>query len=137
DGRGLTRHERVLFGSPPARAELGWFITMPSETSSIALRRGSLSLELLPEIGGSIGAFCLETSRGPVDLLRRATPLAQRERLAGETACFPLVPYSNRVREGVFSFRGKMHRLKPNMGDHPHPLHGHGWLSPWKVVAAS
>jgi aldose 1-epimerase len=110
---------------------------MPSESGSgpVSLRRGSLSLELLPEIGGSIGAFCLETPRGPLDLLRRATPLAEQERAPGETACFPLVPYSNRIRDGVFSFRGKMQRIKPNMGTHPHPLHGHGWLAPWKVVA--
>ena len=50
---------------------------------------------------------------------------------------FPLVPYVNRIRSGEFTFRGRTVRLTPNMTGDPSPLHGQGWLNPWRVIAAS
>lgn len=52
-------------------------------------------------------------------------------------ACsFPLVPYVNRIRDGSFCFRGSEVHLKPNMAGDPSPLHGQGWLNPWRVESA-
>ena len=48
-----------------------------------------------------------------------------------DAACFPLVPYVNRIRGGSFTFRGRTVRLEPNMAGDPSPLHGQGWLNPW------
>ena len=48
-----------------------------------------------------------------------------------DAACFPLVPYVNRIRGGRFTFRGREVRLEPNMPGDPSPLHGQGWLNPW------
>jgi aldose 1-epimerase len=42
----------------------------------------------------------------------------------------------NRIRGGLFSFRGREVRLTPNMPGDPSPLHGQGWLSPWQVEEA-
>ena len=53
-----------------------------------------------------------------------------------DTACFPLVPYVNRIRDGRFTFRGREVRLKPNMPNDPSPLHGQGWLNSWEVAEA-
>ena len=53
-----------------------------------------------------------------------------------EAASFPLVPFVNRIRSGVFTFRGREVRLEPNMAGDPSPLHGQGWLSPWRVESA-
>ena len=50
-----------------------------------------------------------------------------------DAASFPLVPYVNRIRGGAFTFRGREVRLRPNMPGDPSPLHGQGWLNPWKV----
>jgi aldose 1-epimerase len=54
-----------------------------------------------------------------------------------DTACFPLVPFSNRIAHGRFAWGGRDISLAPNFpgSDHPHPLHGFGWLAPWEVVA--
>ena len=52
-----------------------------------------------------------------------------------DAACFPLVPYVNRIRDGSFTFRGREVRLAPNMSGDPSPLHGQGWLNPWIVTA--
>jgi aldose 1-epimerase len=49
-------------------------------------------------------------------------------------ACFPLVPYSNRIRDGRFNFAGQTIQLPLNFGDHPHSIHGHGWQSAWQVA---
>ncbi|WP_395622188.1 aldose 1-epimerase [Sphingomonas daechungensis] len=48
-----------------------------------------------------------------------------------EAGNFPLVPYVNRIRGGVFAFWGREIRLEPNMAGDPSPLHGQGWLNPW------
>jgi aldose 1-epimerase len=50
-----------------------------------------------------------------------------------DAGCFPLVPFSNRIRGGRFSFRGQEVVLRPNMAGDPSPLHGQGWLSQWTV----
>jgi aldose 1-epimerase len=50
-----------------------------------------------------------------------------------DAACFPLVPFVNRIRGGQFAFRGREVRLAPNMAGDPSPLHGQGWLNAWQV----
>lgn len=52
-------------------------------------------------------------------------------------ACFPMVPYANRVAHGRFNFGAREVQLKKNCGRDPHPLHGQGWRSPWQVVAVT
>ncbi|WP_241242042.1 aldose 1-epimerase [Sphingobium algorifonticola] len=54
-----------------------------------------------------------------------------------EMACFPLVPYANRIAHGQFRFDGQNYRLPRNFGAHPHSLHGVGWTSHWSVEAAT
>lgn len=51
-----------------------------------------------------------------------------------QSACFPLVPYSNRIAEGRFAFAGRQVRIAPNLPPQRHPLHGTGWLREWRVV---
>lgn len=94
----------------------------------IELRSGNSAATLLPQLGGSIGAF----SVGGRDILR-PTPEGAADPL--ETACFPLVPYANRIADGRFAFAGKSYRLPPNVAGFEHPLHGLGWLKPWSVAA--
>jgi len=93
------------------------------------LRAGPWEAGLLPELGGAI-AYLTRDGR---DVLRRA-PDGIDDPLA--TACFPLVPYANRIAHGRFSFAGDVHRLPLNFGDHPHSLHGIGWQSPWAMSMA-
>jgi aldose 1-epimerase len=85
------------------------------------------SLQAFPNLGGSIGLLQHEGR----DIFRRA-PANVSDVL--ETGCFPLVPYANRIGCGTFAFRGQTCRLPPNLGDHPHSLHGIGWHRPWRVM---
>jgi aldose 1-epimerase len=101
--------------------------------ATVTLSAGRLRLELNPSIGGSISAF--EWIDGD-----RSRPILRKCNSAGENvldaACFPLVPYVNRIRGGRFTFRGREVRLVPNMAGDPSPLHGQGWLNPWRVDKA-
>ncbi len=54
-----------------------------------------------------------------------------------KSASFPLIPYSNRIKNGTFIFEGKSYTLPLNFGDHPHSLHGIGWTSQWDILAAT
>jgi aldose 1-epimerase len=101
-------------------------------TALLHLRAGELSLTLAPEIGGSIARYDLLRA-GQATPLMRPAPEGFTEAVQG--ACFPLVPYSNRIRDGVFTFGDREVRLRPNMPPQPHPLHGFGWRGPWRVVA--
>jgi len=104
---------------------------MPAD-GRVRLAAGSLELEVAPEIGGSIAAFRLRSDGGRVPLMRES-PADYADVL--ESACFPLVPYSNRIRDGRFSFGGREVQLSANMLPQRHPLHGTGWRAPWDVVS--
>lgn len=84
-----------------------------------------------PTRGGAIREF---TWRG-FDVLRPTPADAGDDPL--DVACFPMVPYVNRVAGGRFDFRGQTVQLEPNWRGDPHPLHGQGWRASWDVVSAS
>ena len=101
--------------------------------SILALRAGQFELRLSPCIGGSIEAFEFVDGARRRSILREShSPLEK----VLDAACFPLVPYVNRIRGGHFTFRGRQVRLAPNMAGDPSPLHGQGWLNPWRVEQA-
>jgi aldose 1-epimerase len=58
-------------------------------------------------------------------------------RETGDPACFPLVPYSNRIAHGRLPTPQGDARLAPLPGHAPHPLHGLGWQRAWEVESVS
>ena len=102
-------------------------------TDLVTLTAGPLRLVINPRVGGSILAFEWMDGAGSRPILRKAPG---REQVL-DAACFPLVPYVNRIRDGAFHFRGRLVRLRPNMAGDPSPLHGQGWLGEWQVETAT
>jgi aldose 1-epimerase len=51
-------------------------------------------------------------------------------------ASWPLVPYSNRIRDARFPWRGRMIELARDHLSGDHAIHGQGWRRPWQVVSA-
>lgn len=94
---------------------------------TVRLRAGEYALQLAPERGGSI--LRLDWRGKP--LLR---PVCGDSIL--DVASFPLVPFSNRIAFGRFRHGAHEVALQPNFPgtDHPHALHGFGWLAPWQVA---
>ncbi|HMA13679.1 MAG: aldose 1-epimerase [Bacteroidota bacterium] len=107
----------------------------PSNSCRLRLADGIAEVEVAPADGGSLAAFRWRAGDRTIDWLRPAPAAGGFAPNAG--ACFPLVPYSNRIRDGRFRFDGREHCLRPNFGASPHSIHGHGWQHPWDVTARS
>ncbi len=101
---------------------------------ALLLRSGDLELELWPSVGGSVAGFAWQRAGRRVELMRRATARALPENDSREMASFPLFPFSNRVKDGRFTFAGREVELVRNTPP-DHPIHGHVWQRPSRVVA--
>lgn len=97
----------------------------------ITLERGHQRLQLLPELGGSIGAWDLRQGDTWTPLFRPWNRLAVD---SYTYACFPLVPWSNRISGGGFLHDGVFHRIGLNREAEAYPIHGDGWLQPWHIA---
>ncbi|HXK16954.1 MAG TPA: hypothetical protein VNG33_04100, partial [Polyangiaceae bacterium] len=93
---------------------------------AVLLASGDLHLELWPSIGGGVAGFSWQRGGRRVQLMRHATPRGLAERDGRELASFPLFPFSNRVKDGRFSFQGRQVELVRNTPP-DHPIHGHVW----------
>lgn len=101
-----------------------------SVTNLVVLRSGMLELALAPEIGGSIAWFDRIDCDQRIPVMRKAAmPLAD----AIDAACFPLVPFANRIRNGSFHCDGQIVELEPNLRGDSSPMHGQGWRASWQV----
>ena len=107
---------------------------MQSRLQVIELRAGSMRLGVAPEVGGSITRYASERAGRIIEWMRPASPDALAERSAGGMSSFPLVPFSNRIRDARFRFRGREVQLPQNFRPEPHAIHGHGWRARWTVV---
>ena len=99
----------------------------------ITLRNSPLGLVLAPSVGGAIARFWSDAAGAAVELLRPTPGLALQHGDPGMTACYPLVPWSNRIRHGRFAFGGRTVTLAPNHPNERHPIHGHGFQAPWAL----
>lgn len=98
--------------------------------SNFTIAAGNLRLQINPSIGGSISAFEWIDGDQARPILRKCNNGSEN---VLDAASFPLVPYVNRIRDGRFTFRRREVTLHPNMPGDASPLHGQGWLHPWKV----
>jgi len=92
----------------------------------ISIAYGAFSAGIVPHLGGGLASF----RHGQRDLLRPATAeaLAAGDRFG--LACFPLLPFPGRIRDGRFG-DVSLPALHPAS---PYPLHGHGWLQDWSIA---
>jgi aldose 1-epimerase len=98
-------------------------------TELVTLTQGKAKVEIAACTGGAIASF--DWREMPV--LRRTPTDVMESGDVRRHACYPLVPYSNRIEHGHLTFRGSTHELALNFGDHPHAIHGVGWQRPWQV----
>jgi len=96
----------------------------------LSLRSGRLAVDLAPSAGGSIARF---TAGDTVDVLRPASAEAIASGRGNDAACYPLVPFSNRIANGRLVAGGKEIHLEPNWPGMRHPMHGDGWARSWEV----
>jgi len=96
----------------------------------LALRTRRLGLDLAPAAGGSVARFTCDG----VDLLRPMAAAAIASGKGNNAALYPLVPFSNRIRDGRLAFGSETYQLARNWPGVAHPMHGDGWARAWDVV---
>lgn len=96
----------------------------------ITLRAGDSFVVIAPEIGGAMVGWLLGERR----VLRGPDPEALLRRQVRGLSGYPLVPFSNRIAYGRFTWEGQSYQLARNFGDHPHTIHGVGWQNPWQMM---
>ena len=99
----------------------------------LELATAGATLCIAPELGGAITSF----EAGGIPILRPTPAAALADRDVRGTACYPLVPYSNRIRNAELHFAGRTFALAHNFGMHPHAIHGVGWQRAWTVEEVS
>lgn len=95
---------------------------------------GDLRVTVAPQAGGRIAKFWRETPKGPIHILQPMGPDAFDPFNWPKGGCYPLVPFSNRIRNGRFVFDGRERRLPIHPGT-PDALHGFTQRRPWTVAA--
>ena len=108
-----------------------------SSPEFVELSAGSSRLVVSPAAGGSITRYLTYRAGHTYHWMRPALANAVSSRAAGSTSSFPMVPFSNRIRDAAFRFRGQTIQLPQNFSPEPHAIHGHAWRAPWEVVQQS
>jgi aldose 1-epimerase len=103
----------------------------------LQLCAGDLSVELIPELGGSVASFRKRSGKRLIDLMRPLSESAQRNWDPTGAALFPMLPYTNRIGNNRFDFEGRTYLFEPNCPGQRFNLHGTGWLARWTVACAS
>ena len=94
----------------------------------LELRQGALRLALRPDLGCAVAGLWLDD----LPVLRSCEPAALSH--VRDAGLFVLLPYSNRIGECQFQWRGRRYTTTPNVPDEPHSRHGVGWMHPWQVT---
>ena len=102
-------------------------------TASLDIANDHWTVGVLPDLGGSLGSGRVLRDGQWVDVLR---PTPATVDAAGDTSSYPLVPWSNRIRDGRLHWQGGVRQLAVNFPDGT-AIHGAGWTLPWKVADKS
>ncbi|TXF99091.1 aldose 1-epimerase [Massilia arenae] len=100
----------------------------------LVLRNASLVAEVVPQVGGGLARLDW-IAGGEASALLRAFPSdASGVPTPAQLACFPLLPWSNRMAPSGFAFEGRQYVPGPNRAGEPCPIHGDGWQQAWQVA---
>jgi len=98
--------------------------------TSIFLTNNVANVEISPQFGGAVLAYNVKLNNEFIAILRDASSATSVQ----DSSCFPLVPYSNRIRHGQFKWQEANISLPLNHWPEKHSIHGHGWQLPWTIT---
>ncbi len=102
-------------------------------TDAVSLANDTWHVEVTPAHGATLARGRIRHKGEWVDVLR-PTPDESRA-VAPDTSSYPLIPWSNRIRDGLLLWSGRTHRLRPWPGMTT-PMHGTAFEFPWDVAEA-
>jgi aldose 1-epimerase len=97
----------------------------------IVLTAGSSKAEILPQMGAGLAGLWA----GGRPVLRPWSGRTDDGPFA--LACNLLVPFSNRISRGGFSFDGRQHPVPANLPGEACPIHGDGFQRPWQLTTVA
>ncbi len=106
-------------------------IPVPPELDAserVTITSGPHQAEFAPGGGGRLTRLSTDGHDWIVPLTETQWPAGRWPR----AGCYPLAPYSNRIRDGVFGFNGARHALQSVPG-RPHAIHGGALHQAWRV----
>jgi aldose 1-epimerase len=98
------------------------------EFACVTLANPQLRLDVAPSLGGGITRFDWRSDGALVPIFRRCRHIAA-DTDPNQLACYPMLPYSNRIGGGHFGVDVPRNRVAE-----PLPIHGDGWLAHWQVA---
>lgn len=102
----------------------------------ILLEGQDLQVGISPSVGASIFCFKYKLNNQWVDLMRPTPESALKNNEPGKFSSFNMIPYSNRIENGVLVHKAHTYQLAINTSD-GHAIHGEVRNRPWKVVSRS
>ncbi len=91
---------------------------------------------VLPDVGAGLASFdALRADGGKVALLRGIDHSENFE--VFDLGCNLMLPWTNRISHGGFSYCGRRVGLKPNIQGEPMPIHGNALTAKWQVIDSS
>ncbi|KVE39906.1 aldose 1-epimerase [Burkholderia sp. TSV86] len=107
-----------------------------ADAAIATLTNDKLRLDVAPHLGGGITRFDWSGDGVLTPIFRRCEAPGPRTD-PNELACYPLLPYSNRIGAGRFRCDGRLVRVPRNRNTEPLPIHGDGWLARWQLDDAT
>ncbi|NQV99463.1 MAG: aldose 1-epimerase [Rhodospirillales bacterium] len=98
-------------------------------SDTLTLANGDARLNLRPAYGGRISGLAFADWE-----VLRPIPETEKDVWRGyKGGSFPLVPFSNRIKDARLTFQGRDIALTPHRNEPTSALHGHGCFSEWIV----
>jgi aldose 1-epimerase len=101
---------------------------MQGMSTPLELRHAALHMSLRPELGGCMEGLWFQG----LPVLRSSAPGTLAN--VRQSACYPLVPYSNRIANAHLLWNGTQYPLLKNFAGEAHAIHGVGWQKPWQLL---
>ncbi|KVQ80626.1 aldose epimerase [Burkholderia multivorans] len=108
-----------------------------AHAAAITLSNAALRVDVLPHLGGGLARFDWRRDDGALVPVFRRCAQPETATDPNELACYPLLPYSNRIGGARFECDGRSIAVPRNRLDEPLPIHGDGWLACWQVDDAT
>jgi len=100
----------------------------------VVLENNFLYVEVNPNFGGSILNFSFKKNHSKISIFRK-TPKKINNNIKNilATSCFPLIPYSGRIKKGLLRFKKETFKLNGcQILKEENSVHGDGWKSSWE-----
>lgn len=109
-------------------------MTQPVQPSTIELREGGMTVRIAADRGASLLSMTKRSAFGvETPVITRAVP-GEDERV--KPPCFVMAPWTNRVKDAAFTFKGVRHQLRASSADGS-AIHGDVRSRPFKILDRS